>query len=266
MNIHDKDVLERFLNFSTQSPSHANILQEFSTLNNSSVCILSDDNKGFAYVPGKRNDRVLLVASLEFGLDYTNQEIPTFKNGYYITSGQKSFLDIAVASSAILYLLKDSGHSLLVINDKDTWDLFVPDVITTIREQHKDLFEEFNSHQYVLEFNYRNYRSLDFVLPVTHDFRNFIEDNTSFFEEHDDEMCPPLMRSNIHALCERICGANISAGYHKNRKRGAFLNLAEWKHTLNVFRNLLKEPQPRFPLSYYVSHSNDSGLPNFREQ
>ena len=193
------------------------------------------------------------------------KNFPLFKKGCYTTSGKKSFLDIAVASSAILYLLKDSGHSLLVINDKDTWDLFVPDVITTIRETHKDLFEEFNSHQYVLEFNYRNYRSLDFVLPVTNEFRNFIEDNTSFFEEHDD-MCPPILRSNTHALCERICGANISAGYHKNRKRGAFLNLAEWKHTLNVFRNLLKEPQPRFPLSYYVSHSNDSGLPNFREQ
>ena len=86
MNIYDKDVLERFLNVSTQSSSHANILQEFRALNNSSVCILSDENKGFAYVQGKRNDRVLLVASLEFGLDYTNQEFPTFKNGCYTTS------------------------------------------------------------------------------------------------------------------------------------------------------------------------------------
>ena len=116
----------------------------------------------------------------------------------------------------------------------------------------------------IFNINGKNYTEEEII--NIYDFRNFIEDNTSFFEEHDDEMCPPLMRSNIHALCERICGANISAGYHKNRKRGAFLNLAEWKHTLNVFRNLLKEPQPRFPLSYYVSHSNDSGLPNFRDQ
>ena len=50
MNIYDKDVLERFLNFSTQSSSHANILQEFRALNNSSVCILSDDNEGFVYI------------------------------------------------------------------------------------------------------------------------------------------------------------------------------------------------------------------------
>lgn len=253
-----KDVLEHFLNLGTQSSVHENIMQEFHTLNNSSISVLSDDNEGFVYIPGKRNDRVLLVSSLEFELNQTKQEELIFENGNYKTSKQKSYLDIATASSAILYLLKDSGHSLLIMNN----DLYFPhfSVVNVINYQHKDFFEEFNAHQYILEFSYEYPKSIGFTPSTTQNFKNFIEDNTRFFEEKR------LFHSSINELCERICGANVSAGYHKNKRKGLFLNLAEWEHTLNVFRNFLKEPQPQFPLFDYVGHSNDFGTLNFRDQ
>ena len=258
-----KDVLEHFLNLGTQSSAHENIMQEFHTLNNSSISVLSDDNEGFVYIPGKRNDRVLLVSSLEFELNQTKQEELIFENGNYKTSKQKSYLDIATASSAILYLLKDSGHSLLIMNN----DLYFPhfSVVNVINYQHKELFEEFNAHQYILEFSYEYPKSIGFTPSTTQNFKNFIEDNTQFFEEKR------LFHSSINELCERICGANVSAGYHKNKRKGLFLNLAEWEHTLNVFRNFLKKPQPQFTLlitsdTPTISELSTSGISKVLDQ
>ena len=166
--MYDEDVLKKFLDFD----SHEKIICEFYKFDNSSVSVTSDDTKKFIYIPGKRKDRVLLVSSLVSESDYEILGNSIFENGIYRSSDPKARLDVERAGSAILYLLRDTGHSLLITVDKNTWDVFSPNVLQIIKTCNKDLYCEFNhTHQYVLEFNYKNSNNLNFCgLPVTQDF------------------------------------------------------------------------------------------------
>ena len=77
-----------------------------------------------------------------------------------------------------------------------------------IRDYHKELFKELNNHQYMIEFDRRN--SCDYTvydIPVTEDFKRFIETNTGYKEA---EM---YSSTDIKILCEKICGVNLSVGF-----------------------------------------------------
>ena len=231
----DRETLEMFLNYDLSSSDE--ILDKFMTLDNARYYEYQD-YPSCVYVPGHRKDRVLLVAHADtvFGLRGKHKVI---LNGDIYHSGDE---DEGIgaddrAGCAILWLLKDSGHSLLVTNGEEIGCVGSYD----IRDVHKELFEELNSHQYVLEFDRRNatdYKVYD--IPVSEEFHRFIESSTGY-EEADRRSS-----TDIRVLCEQICGANLSVGYYLEHTGAEYLSFSEWKHTLDIARKMLESEQKKY--------------------
>lgn len=239
-----KEGLEHFLSFPLSSST--DVLNEFSKLPGAISCFNGDKNN-YVYIPGTRKDRVVLVAHADTVWDsvYLNYKIEAqtinFKKGIYY--GNHSHCGIGAddrAGCAILWLLKDMGHSLLVVDGEEHGQIGS----NHIRSTNPDLYKELNNHSYMIQFDRRgrdDYKC--YKLPVTEKFKKFIEEATGY---HD---AGRTARTDIVALCENICGVNLSVGYYDEHSSYEFLVFDEWFHTLNIVHNLLKEKQERYPLA-----------------
>ena len=233
----DREALEMFLNCELGYPDE--VFDKFVMLEGAKY-YMHYDVPDAVYVPGKRRDRVLLVAHADtvFGVPGRHNVI---LDGDVYRSGDKGWGIGADdrAGCAILWLMRESGHSLLVTNDEEIGSLGA----ANIRDVHKDLFEELNGHQYILEFDRRHASDYKvYNIPVTEDFRRFIERSTGYTEADKSSS------TDITRLCGKICGANLSVGYYYEHRPDEYLVFVEWMNTLNTARKFLAAEQPRFPL------------------
>ncbi|MBR1438083.1 MAG: TIGR02452 family protein, partial [Synergistaceae bacterium] len=114
-----------------------------------------------------------------------------------------------------------------------------------IRDYHRELFEELNNHQYMIEFDRRNacdYKVYD--IPVTEEFKSFIEANTGYKEADRHSS------TDIRILCEKVCGVNLSVDYDYEHTVWECLNFHEWENTLNIARKMLEPEQQKFLLRH----------------
>lgn len=237
---YNKIILEKFLSCDLASPKE--VFGEFRKLNNAQYFPEADGNDDFIYIPGKRSDRIVLVVHADTVFAKSGQHKVLFENGIY-SSGE---YDVGIgaddrAGCAMLYLLKDSGHSLLITNSEELGCLGS----RSIRENHCEIFDELNNHMYFLELDRRN--SQDFKtyhLPVSKEFKRFIAQETGFKEAE------PKSSTDITILCDKICGVNLSVGYYYEHTRNEILVYNHWKHSLDVVTKLLEKPQKKFPLEY----------------
>ena len=238
--MNDKNILEKFLSIELTSPQK--VFTEFRNIDNA---IYFPTIKGYddcIYIPGNRNDRVVLVAHADTVFFKKGKHRIILENGTYKSDEQDDETGIGAddrAGVAILYLLKDSGHSLLITNGEERGCLGAH----AIREHHTKLFDELNNHQYFIEFD--RCHSHDFktyTIPVTEDFKRFIEQKTSFKEAE------PYSSTDITILCGKICGVNLSIGYDYEHTPDEILVYKDWKRTLDIVRKMLEEPQKKFPL------------------
>ena len=240
--MNDIKVLEMFLNCELGYPDE--VFDKFLMLEGAK-CYKHYDVTDTVYVPGKRKNRVLLVAHADtvFRVPGKHKVVldddDTYKRGsmdYGLGADDR-------AGCAILWLLKASGHSLLVTNDEEIGSLGA----ANIRDNHKELFEELNGHQYILEFDRRHARDYKvYNIPVTDDFKSFIEDSTGYTE------ADKYSSTDITRLCGKICGANLSVGYYNEHYEDEYLVFSEWMNTLDVAREMLAGEQKRFPLKVSV--------------
>lgn len=114
----NQTVLEHFLNMPLCSSKK--ILEEFSKLEGA-FYFRNPESQSFVYIPGTRKDRVLLIAHADTAWDehITNKKIINprliYENGEYKNKSEEFGIGADNrAGCAILYLLKDSGHSLLI--------------------------------------------------------------------------------------------------------------------------------------------------------
>jgi len=142
------------------------------------------------------------------------------------------------AGCAMLWLLKDLGHSLLVTDGEEhdqkgaKW----------LMSHNKDIADEINhDHQFVIQFDRRNGQDFKCYDVGTDKFRACVAKKTGYTE--------PDRRSStdIKILCREIAGVNLSVGYHNEHGNQEYLNLAEWEHTLNICGRWVAERElPRF--------------------
>ena len=204
-------------------------------------CYKHYDGTDAVYVPGKRKDRVLLVAHADTVFPVPGKHEVILDDGDIYRSGDMDYGLGADdrAGCAILWLLKNSGHSLLVTNNEEIGSLGA----ANIRDIHKELFEELNDHQYILEFDRRHAKDYKvYDIPVTDEFKSFIEDSTGYTE------ADKYSSTDITRLCGKICGVNLSVGYYREHEPEEYLVFSEWMNTLNVAREMLKGEQRKFPL------------------
>lgn len=195
--------------------------------------------KQFVYIEGSRKDKVVLIAHADTYWD-NHYEIETIVNhklkqrGNIISSGSPGFGIGADdrAGCAILWLLKDSGHSLLITNGEEhgrkgsKW----------LMEKNGDIARRINNeHQFMMQLDRRNGADFKCYNVGTDAFREYVEDKTGFEEPNTSSF------TDIVTLCENIPGVNLSIGYYDEHSEEETLNVEEWLKTLNICRNWLKE-------------------------
>ena len=238
-----KEALEKFCSLDiTRSDG---VLDEFATLPGA-VVHRDGEKYNFVYVPGSRKDRVLLVAHADTVWDALYGNGRGYKQSLVLKDGAYSgvYRDCGIgaddrAGCAILWLLKDSGHSLLIVDGEEYGQIGSHH----IKESYPEIFDELNNHSYMIQFDRRenaNYKV--YTLPVTKEFIKFIESETGY------KNSGIYSRTDIVVLCRDICGVNLSIGYYDEHSTEESLVFEEWFSTLTIAERLLSEEQKRFPL------------------
>ena len=248
----DLDVLTHFLSFPLNSATK--LLEQFRSLPGSVAPEAPPSElQQFVYVPGSRKDRVLLLAHADTVWDDNYIAFPDStiwqrlvskkkSNGQLILCGENPEFGIGAddrAGCAILWQLRDSGHSLLLLNGEECGQQGA----CYLREAYPELFAEINQHQFALQFDRRN--AIDYKvyhLPVSQAFHAYIQKNTGYLEP-DRNAC-----TDICTICQNICGANLSVGYYNEHRATEYLNVEEWQHTLEITRKMLAKECPHFPM------------------
>ena len=240
MERHDaEEVLMRFLSYPLAEPT--GVMAEFAALPRA-VSDLAVPGERYVYVPGTRSDRVLLVAHADTVWDGEAVEQRVYRDGGTVR-GENAACGIGAddrAGCAILWLLRESGHSLLVLDGEEYGSL----AARHLREAHAALFDELNGHAYMVEVDRReteNYKV--YHLPVPQGFHEFIVEKTGYRE------ADRRSSTDITVLCRDIAGVNLSIGYYREHSEEEHLVLDEWYRTLTLLRAMLAPPQRRFLLT-----------------
>ena len=251
----EKDVLMTLL--SLDPADSTPVLEFFSGLPGSVACFEGGKNN-FVYVPGSRTDRVVLVAHADTVWDAVYLENgyrddayvktfaeryhkPVWDNGVIRQGGWKQWGLGADdrAGCAMLYLLRESGHSLLITDGEEHGQIGA-DHLTT---NYPRISDELNSHRYMIQLDRRGSRDYKtYRLNVTNKFRRYIKKNTGY------EDAGQTSRTDIITLCRRICGVNLSIGYYNEHTPDEYLVFDEWYHTYSTVCKMLEKNQPEFLL------------------
>lgn len=212
------------------------VLKKFAALPGA-VVKTGGDMEGFVYVPGTRKDGVLLVSHADTaghesdGIELV--ETPdTIRNARGILGADDR------AGCAMLWLLRNTGHGLLVTDGEEYGSIGAG----FLRWCCPDIFEEINRrYRFMIEIDRRGGGDFKCYNVGTEKFRAYVGEKTAFAE-------PDRSRStDIVYLCRDICGVNLSCGYYDEHTDAEHLRKSEWLHTLRLLRRWLSETDiPKF--------------------
>lgn len=204
----------------------------------------------FLYVPGRRTNKILLVAHAdtvwdEYYLGTQEYEQKLIFENNIIRSGSNN-CGIGAddrAGCAILLLLKDLGHSLLITDGEEHGSIGSEWLMND--PKNRDIADLINQdHQFIIQFDRRNGKDFKCYNVGTDDFRAYISEKTGYIEPDRSA------GTDIVELCRHITGVNLSIGYHNEHSENEYLDLNEWHNTLKLCRKWLDEEElPRFKKS-----------------
>ncbi|MCX7770760.1 MAG: hypothetical protein N2202_06725 [Proteobacteria bacterium] len=235
-----QEILKKFLKMPINKTRE--VFEEFMSLDG--AIKRGEGLKSFIYVPGRRENRVLLVAHADTFWDdeYNRPNKPSgleiiFEKGVYKNRFGGFGADDR-AGCAMLWLLKDLGHSLLITSGEERSQIGA----NFLMEDNLDIAEEINkTHQFVVQLDRRG--SCDYVCYEvgTDEFERYIESETGYKKPEK------FTATDIVVLCRDICGVNLSIGYYEEHKNDAYLVFDEWLKTLNIVQKWLsKNNLPKF--------------------
>ena len=112
-----------------------------------------------------------------------------------------------------------------------------------MKEHYPGTFDLLNSNAYMIQADRRNASDYKcYNIPVTDEFRRFVEENTGFTDAGN------TAATDIVVLCDKICGVNLSVGYHNEHTPGETLVFDEWYNSLCVIEKMITAPQKRYEL------------------
>ena len=196
------------------------------------------EEEGFVYIPGTREKGVLLVAHADTRGD-ANQEVALEEKAGVIRNTKGILGADDRAGCAMLWLLRETGHGLLVTDGEENGCIGS----RFLRCWHRDLFDKINErYQFMIQIDRCNGRDYKCYNVGTDAFRAYVESKTGFAEPDRD------YSTDIRVLCEKICGVNLSCGYYNHHKRNESIVTSEWLNTLEILRKWLAEDTlPKFP-------------------
>lgn len=243
MDLEHYELLSHFLSIPTSS-SHE-VFSSFEALPAAVSGKGSSDLDRYVYIPGTRQDRILLVAHADTVWDTAYGKPPsesslTFQDGiFHSTDPDRGIGADDRAGCAMLYALRDSGHSLLILGGEEhgkigAWHL---------RKKNPQLFQELNHHRFMIEFDWVGAGHCLFnQVDNSNRFKEYIQTNLNVCDSQKSGGC------DLQVLCHKICGVNLSAGFHHVHSPKETLVLSEWEDTYSRMCMFLQQSHPRFPI------------------
>lgn len=228
-------ILKEFLSLPHRASA---VLDKFAALDGA-VRKSGGGEKGFVYIPGKRKKGVLLVAHADTVADADQKVALEEKDGVIRNSAGILGADDR-AGCAMLWLLRESGHGLLVTDGEENGCIGA----RFLRDDCPDIFDEINGrYQFTVQIDRRNGRDYKCYDVGTDEFRAYVEGKTGFAEPDRHS------RTDIVVLCGKICGVNLSCGYRHEHHENECIVTSEWLNTLALLRKWLAEDAlPEFRL------------------
>lgn len=199
----------------------------------------------YVCIPGSRKNKVVLVAHADTVWDdaygHPANGAVYFESGLF--KGTNPDCGIGSddrAGCAMLWALRDSGHTILLVNGEEKGKHGAKH----LRQSNPKLFRFLNQHQFMIELDWCGtgsclYNQVDY----TRRFHKYITNTLGF----QDDRKPG--GSDLQILCQRICGVNIGVGYHNWHRPEEYLSLEEWENTLSCLERFLGLDHPKFRIS-----------------
>lgn len=197
------------------------------------------------YIPGKRKDRVLMVAHADTAWDRTRiKEAPfehkvVFRGGFFRSETENAGIGANDrAGCSIIWLLKDLGHSILIIDGKKK----SPESCSFLEKEFPEIIEELNeTHQFVVKFDGSKGHSFKCSKGRAEKFRDYIAEETGFAESGY------VKRNSDDNFYGKICKTHLSMGLYSKNRSFEKLNYIQWEDTLNMSRKwLVQKDLPKF--------------------
>ncbi len=237
-----REILERFLTLPVSDG--AGVFEEFKKLPGAVAGTGSKPLERYVYVPGKRKKGIVLVAHADTVWDqaYGRQEKaePVFQDGVY----QSGTPDCGIgaddrAGCAMLWALRDSGHSLLVVDGEEKGKVGAK----FLCKQNKKLFRKLNRHCFMMELDWRGTGGCLYnQVENTKEFKDYIAAELGFVDDAQKGGC------DLQILCQRICGVNVGVGYRNHHTAKETLVVAEWETTYQKLSEFLEKEHQVFSI------------------
>lgn len=242
-----KETLLEFLN--TPLDSGDQIFDRFASLPGAVAGKGDEPLERYVYIPGKRKDRVVLVAHIDtiwdkaYGKAFSDDRAICYSDGIFSSSNPDCGIGADDrAGCAMLWELRDSGHSILITDGEEKGKVGA----WYLRKSNQQLFRELNKHCYMMELDWKGTNCCLFnQVDNTKKFKKQIENVLGFTDSKAKG------GTDLAVLCRRICGVNLGVGYryHHTAKEG--LVLSAWENTLIKLREYLAPPQTRFCSKFF---------------
>ena len=203
----------------------------------------SDPKKRFVYIHGTLREKVVLVAHADTFFDeeydFPQLDHDVFEeDGWFKGVGGNAIGADDRAGCAMLYLLRDSGHSLLITDGEE----YRQTGSKWLMQHNPDIAARINGHQFMIQLDLNGTSGFKCYHVGTDAFREYIADKTGYSEPDREG------HTDILTLCQQVAGVNFSIGYNSEHTGEEQLNIQEWQDTLAMIRRLLIGKLPRFPL------------------
>jgi putative aminopeptidase FrvX len=229
----EKETLKYFLDMSLADTT--GVFNEFKKIDNHIFREEKNSQRRFLYIEGSKENKVVLVAHADTVWDgeYYYDQTVIERDGFFVGKNQ---LNTGIgaddrAGCAILWELRNSGHSLLITDGEERGCIGTK----WLMNENPDIAERINQHLFMIEFDRRNATDYKTYNVGSQEFHEFIEEETGYTRPNK------LSSTDITHLCKKICGVNLSVGYYDEHHSYERINIAEWQNTLAIARKLLSK-------------------------
>ena len=194
----------------------------------------------FVYIRGTREDRATLIAHADTYFAFSGEHKMIYEDGIIKSDEPNDGIGADDrAGCAMLWLLKDLGHNLLIIDGEESGGIGA----SYLKKHHQEILQEVQNSSFMLEFDRKTalaYAKYD--LPVTKKFIEYLEKETGYKDDG----------GGFTDICvighEGCCSANVSVSYYNHHTSKEYINVKEWLNNYEIYKKMLSKPLTRYEL------------------
>ena len=204
-------------------------------------------NQKYLFIPGTKDDPVLLTAHVDTVWDknYKNKDIAadlSIKDGRVVSNHKTAGIGADDrAGCAALWLLRNSGHSLLLIDGEENSHKGAAYI-----RKNKEFMRRINDHAFVMSFDLPGRDGYMFhAVKNPKSFAAFL-DGAGYKRQKEDG------GSDIFYLCEKAAGVNVSVGYYDEHKPTESISLDDFYYSFSLAENLLNKVGRKYKIPFLI--------------